>query len=179
MIRSLAFRLIAGQGPGGGWSYRCAFLSPVDEELLLNFLKKTAKFANTNAVVMHPHLRPLPKALESLIDPLVRKSGRPRSEPRRRFRKNDLARSHCQGPSKKPEAPPKNSPGKPEVAPPPLLNEPKADGPGAKGAPKKDDKPETPKPGPGAWGRKSNRGRFNRPRCRFINGRPSPPTSSR
>ena len=74
LIRSLAFRLIAGQCPGGGWSYRCPILSNVDEQMLLTFLNRgQPTFANANNLVAHPFLRPLPKGLETLVDPLIKK----------------------------------------------------------------------------------------------------------
>ncbi len=43
MIEMLAMRLIAGQTPTGGWTYKCPILERPDQKLLLSLLKKLAK----------------------------------------------------------------------------------------------------------------------------------------
>jgi hypothetical protein len=41
IIRSIALRLVAGQTPDGGWTYRLPELAPKEEDALENFLQKT------------------------------------------------------------------------------------------------------------------------------------------
>jgi hypothetical protein len=45
-IQSMALRLIAGQTTTGGWSYKCASLSPSDERELLRVLRELEKIEN-------------------------------------------------------------------------------------------------------------------------------------
>jgi hypothetical protein len=40
LLRTLALRLVAGQGFNGGWNYNCPVLKPADEEKLVALLKK-------------------------------------------------------------------------------------------------------------------------------------------
>jgi hypothetical protein len=168
LIRTLAYRLIAGQCPAGGWSYRCPILGPADEDLLLTFLKKNEpKFANTNALVVHPNLRALPKGMEALVDPVIRKEretaltapiikpdpeekmtlpGIIPSDPRYDPKKSDPLPST--DPAKKPAAPTNSQPG------PPPLQEGPVDAPKKEPAKKDPAKKDTPKPGSGSAGQK-------------------------
>jgi hypothetical protein len=50
LIRTLALRLAAGQGPDGGWTYRCPLLTREDESTLLASLRR----AGTAAVESEP-----------------------------------------------------------------------------------------------------------------------------
>jgi hypothetical protein len=47
-IRTLAVRLIAGQWPSGGWTYRCSILSPKNEEALTEFLRQREEAVGDN-----------------------------------------------------------------------------------------------------------------------------------
>lgn len=46
LIRTLALRLVAGQGPTGGWNYNCPILTPQDEQLLVTTLRQLTPSAN-------------------------------------------------------------------------------------------------------------------------------------
>jgi hypothetical protein len=74
IIRALALRLIAGQTTNGGWSYHCPLLTPLEEQQLVVFLQKNHPRIDPLLVTaQHPHVVPLPKNLEKLINPLTRR----------------------------------------------------------------------------------------------------------
>jgi len=53
-IRTMALRLIAGQSPSGGWTYRCPVLGEKDELELLALLEQTSRGASLEKVTMKP-----------------------------------------------------------------------------------------------------------------------------
>jgi hypothetical protein len=66
-IRTLAVRLIAGQWPSGGWTYRCSTVSPKNEEALTDLLRQREEAAGDNKA---PPAVPAPfKSLAVCHDP--------------------------------------------------------------------------------------------------------------